>query len=534
MTAQSHHQADDFDQLRGALDIPVAPAPLFAERLRAELHHHAASIPREGASTSAPAVTATSGHPARHSAPAREPGRTPAPMRRWFGRIEPAIAAAILILAIAGIAIGASRLDGDDANPAPQFVANLTAPIATPTPTTAFNWGGDAGHTGAFDLPGFGSGHATIGQGGEASSFANRQAAISNGSIIVTQHWKQSDDDASFLEAFSLKGPALWQVDIGAMPGMAIDGERLYIIRDDRDNPAVPASRPLTAISLETGEVLWTGPDVASSGKSTWGWSPIGAGDTVYVADGKGSAYAVDAATGETRWESTVPDDAVPNRADGSSETRTGGSIALGKDGLFVAGWTNTIRKLDPETGDVLATSTLNDGMRELDLYLRDMTLVVKANQPDVDGNVQSSLIAIDTATNAIRWTKATPTRIDANLVILSDRVIVARVDQGNTPTLSVDGYRLADGEMLSIPMPTIETPGAALSAIDGPNPLLLIATQAGALTVVNVETGDVMAEQAAPASPDQRAYRPLPVLLVGGDALIFAQPNGNWFRITP
>lgn len=549
MTDRPHtaHPPDDFDRLRGMLDSPIAPSPRFAQRLRAQVHEHANATATASAPTAPPEASFMStpltlpptieGKPPRPrpAIQALTPAaRTSHRLRRW----EPALAAAILVLVITGVVIGLSRLSLDEHDPSHRLAGSVLAtPSATVTAhlsTVESTWGGDAGHSWAFDVPGFTSGQVRIEQGGEASGFANRQAAISNGSLIVTQHWKQADDDETFLEAFTVKGPSLWQVPIGAMPGMAIDDERLYVIRADRYTSTPSASRPLIAISLETGEVVWTGPDVGSSGKPTWSWSPIVANGTVYVADGKGSTWAVDAATGETRWESIVPDDAVPDRPDGSSATRTGGSIALGDGALWVAGWTNTIRKLNPATGKELATLTLDAGLRELDLALRGTSLAVRANTEDANGHVTSVLIAIDTDTDHVRWSQALPVRVDTNLVVLSDRVIVPRIDDGPVPMLDIDAYDLRTGERTDIPMRSLETASVSLAAIDGPKPLLVIVSQDGSLTVVDVDSGDTVGEHAAQSPSASTGHRPLPILIIGGETPIVAQPNGSWFRIVP
>jgi outer membrane protein assembly factor BamB len=513
---------DPFDQFTGPFDRPIAPSPAFTERLRHAVHQRAGSASSTVDDVIMPRLATAA--PAR-SLPPRQ--IHPESQRsRWSGRI----AAAILVLVLASLAISLARLQApSETAPRETTVGDGGGQTITTLPLADGNWGGGTGHTWAYTLPESALGDVSITQGGETSSFTSAQSIVSNGSLIVSS--RPQPDGSFVLGAFTLTGNPRWQVPIGAMPGMAIDNDRLYIIQTSytaTDNP-----RPLTAISLATGEVLWTGPELASTGKPTFGWSPIVANGVVYVANLKGGAYALDAVTGKLLWEAPIADDAVPNRADGSSVTQEGGSIALGKDGLFVAGWTNTIRNLDPATGKVLATITLDPGMTNLDLALRDSTLIAKANVMVSDGVIQGTLVAIDTGTNAIRWTQSTPTRIDDNLVLLADRVIVSRVDRGENPTLSVDGYRLTDGELLSIPMPMIETSGASLSAIDGPKPLLLIVSDDYALTVVDVETGMGVARVPAATHTNGFKLRPVPVIRVG-DVLIFAQPNGNWFRITP
>lgn len=513
---------DRFEQLTGALDHPVAPSPAFAGRLRHTVHQRMHE--------SLTATDDTLPHAGNAMAPTpivSRRGRPPAQRSQWPGRI----AAAVLVLVLAGLAISFARLQ-TPSQTAPREVAvgdgSSGRNDAPPTQSSDGNWGSGAGHAWAYTLPLFDTGGVSIRVGGEMSSFASSQSIVTNGSLIVSS--RPQPDGTFLLEAFTLTGNPRWQVPIGAMPGMAIDNDRLYLIRTSYTGVETP--RPLTAISLETGEVLWTGPDLASTGKAPWGWSPIVANGVVYVANQKGGAYALVAKSGKLLWEAPIADDAGPHRADGSSETQTGGSIALGKDGLFVAGWTNTIHKIDPATGEVLATITLDPGMANLDLALRDSTLIAKANAM-VGDNVQSTLVAIDTSTNAILWAKETPTRIDDNMVILSDRVVVTRVDQGEIPTLNVDGYRLTDGALIEIPMPMLETSGAALSAIDGPRPLLFVVSADYALTVVDISTGSVVASEEAPVNPPDIRLRPLPVIQVG-DILLYTQPNGNWSFITP
>ena len=524
--------SDDFDQFTGVFDTRIAPSPAFAERLRQRLHADAESSPEsvhKVAHPALPIVATPQEKPATAQvSPDSSRHRTRRSLRpAWFGSLETA-AAAILVFALAfGTIYGLQR-----EQPTENHGSNVvTSPVATPASrANEVNWGGDAGHSWTFDLPSWKSKYVTIKQGGESSSFANRQAVISNGTTIVTQRPPLSETEGPLLEAFRLNETPLWTQDIAVMPGMAIDEERIYVIQDVLTNNVV--SRPLIAISLQSGEIVWTGPNVASSGKLSWNWAPVVQDGVVYIADSAGTTYALNALNGRTIWESKVPDDAVPNRADGFSVTQTGGVITLNADGVFVAGWVNTIRKLDPQTGKELGTIALPDGTSQYDLQIRGNTLVVIGVVDGRDPALPSSIVAIDTSTGKIRWSYEYPTRYDGNAVLLEDRLILPARSSVDAP-IQLDTINLQTGAISTIPNVSFDVYTVVLSALDGDSPLIFVVDQNYALTAINADTGDVVATRPAPAGEVTKRTRQLPVF-VSGDTLIFVQPDGAWFTITP
>ncbi|MGI8486555.1 MAG: PQQ-binding-like beta-propeller repeat protein, partial [Thermomicrobiales bacterium] len=436
---------DEFDQLTGVFDTRIAPSPAFAERLRQRLHEETentqeptrqpAQALRVSGTTPQATPTTVQGSPNSSQRRARRSLR-PA----WFGSLETA-AAAILVFALAFGTIYGLQREQSTRDHGSEIVAS---PIANQVSNSGINWGGDAGHSWAFDMPSF-TGYVTIRQSGESSSFANVQSVISNGTTIVTQHPPSSPTQGAMLEALSPNETPRWKLDLAVMPGMAIDGTHLYAIHTlDSEDKLGSGNRKLVAISLETGKVSWTGPDIGTTGKTSFSWAPVVSNGVVFVADAKGSAYALKASDGSSIWESKVPDDAVPDRADGSSVTQTGGVIALNGDGLFVAGWVNSIRKLDPQTGKEFGTIVLPDSTSQYDLQLRGNTLVARGVS-DTPESYASSIVAIDTSTGKFRWSYEYPTRYDGNAILLDDRVVLPARSSADAP-IQMDTIDLQTG----------------------------------------------------------------------------------------
>ncbi len=529
---------DEFDQLTGVFDTRIAPSPAFAKRLRQRLHEEAESTHkptrqpsptlRVSAATPPENLTTFQGSPDRSRYRARRSLR-PA----WFGSLETAAAAILVIALVFGTIYGLQR----EQSTQDHGSGVMASPMANQGANGEVNWGGDAGHSWAFHQPAFASNSVSIKQGGESTSYANQMAAISNGKIVITH----GPTDLSNLtqgyriNAFSLNETPRWTSALWIMPGMAIDSEHLYAIRilDSENNPG-SANRQLIAISLENGEIAWTGPDIGTTGMTRFSWAPVVKNGVVFIADAKGSAYALKASNGSAIWESKIPADAIPNRADGSSVTQTGGVVAMNDAAIYVSGWVNTVRKLNPRTGKELATIQLPEGTQFYDLQLRGNRVVATGTFNDADKSSTSTLSAIDTATNNIRWTQVLPTRFDGNLVLLKDRVIVPRVDGGTSgPPISFDSYDIQTGKYVWIPAEALNLKNVTISAVDGPSPLLFISGSDGTLTVVNANSGDVIAEKPSPPLNDGSSLRQLPVF-ISGEALVFIQPGGVWFTITP
>ncbi len=537
---------DDFHQLMGALNQPIAASPAFADRLRRQIHTTAgmqatASESNPGSSVKS-LITPQRVHnpaPLQLRKPLPDPANGSRTLSHTFGfTLFSAAATILLVLAIAGGAfyslIRSSESDQTERG------SDIRAIIATPSIVagqsstgSGGNWGGNSGHTWTSDLPQFASGFVDISPSGKNAGLANMQSVVSNGTILVVQRPSLSETDGPKLEAFDLNGKPAWTQDIAVMPGMATDDQHLYTIRtlDSQAEPST-ANRQLVALSLETGAIAWTGPNIGTSGYAQFSWAPVVSDGIVYIADTEGTTYALKASDGTIIWESRVPADTVPNRADGSSETQTGGVIAMDDKAIYVSGWVNTVRKLDPKTGKELATIALPDGTSSYDLQLGGNTLIASGIFDSQDSEVASSIVAIDTTTAKIRWSYEYPTRYDGNAVVLADRVIVPVRSAKDAP-IQLDAIDLQTGAITQVPNLTLTAYYVSLSATEGKEPLLFVVGSDGSLTVVNATTGAVIAEESPSTAITSGSFRQPPVF-VSGDARIFVQSDGTWFTITP
>jgi len=83
----------------------------------------------------------------------------------------------------------------------------------------------------------------------------------------------------------------------------------------------------LRALDADTGEQVWHAPTYSAGHQS-----PTVVGDSVFVVNQNGVAYAVDRATGEVRWERRLHDGPIQNATQGSAVVVDGVLFAGGED----------------------------------------------------------------------------------------------------------------------------------------------------------------------------------------------------------
>lgn len=150
----------------------------------------------------------------------------------------------------------------------------------------------------------------------------------------------------------------------------------------------------------------------------------------------------------------------------------------------------------------------------------------------DTPESYASSIFAIDTSTGKFRWSYEYPTRYDGNAILLDDRVILPARSSADAP-IQMDTIDLQTGDISTVPNVSFDVYTIALSALDCESPIIFVVDQNSALTAINADTGDVVATQPAIADEVVNRTRQLPVF-ASGDSLIFVQPDGAWFTITP
>ena len=228
--------------------------------------------------------------------------------------------------------------------------------------------------------------------------------AVVDGSVLITTGW--GPDDGGFVHSIdTATGEKQWVTDVGAQSffGPAVSA-----------GIAVAASvdeKRLTGLDVATGEVRWT---YERPGADTFIGSPSIAGGSVYAVttgdNGDGVVLALDAATGERRWETDHGDgqgntpvvfgDAVIagthssgllaayDRTSGkrlwrvSAGSAVTGSTAVTADGYVLLGTqiTDQVMAVDAATGDVVWSDTLTDSVLSTPAYDEGVLVAVDAS----------------------------------------------------------------------------------------------------------------------------------------------------------
>jgi outer membrane protein assembly factor BamB len=217
------------------------------------------------------------------------------------------------------------------------------------------------------------------------------------------------------LRAFDLRsGQERWAFSHpGAYVSPAVSGDRAYL-RAESDNKG-----QLIALDLASGAPVWqfTPKRLSSEANSYFGGhlgSPLVADDTVYVGAGK-ELYALDAATGRTRWEFAAQDYVT------SSATVAGGRVFI-SDFTFVYG-------IDQASGALLWTFPAQSAISFSPVAADDLVLVTSG----------PAVVALDAASGGKRWELSIPGEKLIPAALSGDTAFIK-----STETLYA--LRLADG----------------------------------------------------------------------------------------
>jgi polyvinyl alcohol dehydrogenase (cytochrome) len=199
------------------------------------------------------------------------------------------------------------------------------------------------------------------------------------------------------------------------LPGQATaapDGSSWNSAGGDRQNTrsARTESRisPSTAADLTVRWVLNTGGDVSAT--------PAVVGDRVYVPDWAGNLYAIDRSTGAVAWQRTISEyTGIPGDAARATPALEDGTLVIGNQGTF-AGGGGRVMAVDADTGDlrwqtqveshpaavITQSATIFDGVVYVGVASREELL---AGVPGYDCcSFRGSMVALDLETGQILW----------------------------------------------------------------------------------------------------------------------------------
>ena len=408
-------------------DLP-APNPTFVHTLREELMHaHSTSI----------------------AAPRFRPGGAPvnddqaSSLRRFIRPVarqrrasigqrvlEVAALAALILVIIIGTWAGRGfppGQDGGEPRSVPRFA--ITSPDAgTPAPAVASNTGTDlanAARTG--QIAGSGpEGEPTlrwrvslVDQAGgvlyaRIGSDASSTLAVEGERIYLTGDLEDTPERVNRPEAFvaaldAASGEEQWRTEIAGF-GVSVPtaaAGTTYVSATVLRNPGTPPvgglhGGVLYALDAATGEQRWQTRSLIREGPS----APTVAGDTVYLRSMvHGTLYAFDAATGGERWQSTVPADDTSDEG-----TRSDGSPVVAQGIVYTPGTTGTLYALDARTGDERWQVETAGNFLDTPVIASDTVYVTSTAVMEEDAPAPATarrLYALDAATGQERWTVA-------------------------------------------------------------------------------------------------------------------------------
>jgi len=362
------------------------------------------------------------------------------------------------------------------AAPALALAFLLAVPAAGTTPDSMYRFG--PAHEGRAP------GKAVV-IGGQAWRFATGGKVRSTPVVSESVAFFGSEDGHAY--AVNLKdGREVWRFQTGAevssSPALS-DGRVFFMSRDG----------VLRALDAQNGRELWrlaTGPDApVKKGDYRVGWdlwlsSPTVDGGTVYVGGGDGKVYAVEAATGKSRWSF-------------QTQQRVRSCPAL-KDGtLFVGSFDGFVYALDAVTGRERWKFDTREAIQSSPAVAEGTVFI---------GSRSAAVFALDAQTGALKWKTRHPNGswVLGSPAVAQGKVIVGSSDEQFLHALDMKTgqevwrldtrYRMLGSPVIAGDVVLCGSEGAHILAIDLQTGLLLGMNAAeGPIHTSPLPTGDLL-----------------------------------------
>ncbi len=214
---------------------------------------------------------------------------------------------------------------------------------------------------------------------GSAAQFHGEPLLLSGRVVVPTDA-----DPKGHIYAFdSATGDLLWKLAFNqgvATTPLLIDGRIV----------AVSAEGDVVAIGPAKGEVAWHQMPAGALKPQPYISSPTYAGKRVFIADNTGKLFALNAATGETIWQKTLP-------------ARTTTALVVNGDTLLLATLDGYLNWIATNSGDVKKRVRFDEGRPYGTPILAPPLLYVLA------AGAKGTLLALDPESGAIKWKRETP-----------------------------------------------------------------------------------------------------------------------------
>jgi len=338
----------DFKQFTGRLDEPVALSPSFAASLRSRVLDATGSSP--DANPILMAMPSPKLLPVIEAAARNRPTDDVWKAPRWMRTIEAAVAALVVMSLLAVSAYFRQ----------PEALFDVAF---QPTPEAAQNEidvGGDPGRTWVVGnvVPEMGGVRIdpTIQEFNSGLGTPDSEGVIVDDSYVYA--WAEVTSDA--LVRYDLNTHTrLWSTPLFMAGKLASDGELIFGMQSDRNSGTDWTT--LTAVDLESGQIAWEGPELAT--RSISSSSLVVSGDRIFATDYLGNTVAVDKRDGSQLWQFPESFAAPPADEDsiGGPSFYAAPQLAANDEAVFLSRPSKAVLKLDRASGAELGSINLVD-----------------------------------------------------------------------------------------------------------------------------------------------------------------------------
>ncbi|HYB25621.1 MAG TPA: PQQ-binding-like beta-propeller repeat protein [Solirubrobacteraceae bacterium] len=220
--------------------------------------------------------------------------------RRWvrWGLVALVV---VLVLAGGGVAFVLAHEPRNVSHPNVEFTRPTTTTTAQkPAAVDNFTWpryGYDAERTHFYSGPNPPEPPLHIGWRFQDYALLEFPPVIYRNSLYLL------DDDGSAKELDKRTGRKLWETKVGtlaaASPALGVSQGLMYVslLSTDPHPGSTPGNGRFAALSMNTGQIVWSKPIPAGTESS-----PIAWGNAVYFGDQSGTVYSLNATTGQVNW----------------------------------------------------------------------------------------------------------------------------------------------------------------------------------------------------------------------------------------
>lgn len=433
----TQHPSDDFAQLRNAFNDPIAPSPVFAERLKEQVMLEATATQR------VPIETNQASPKLLNAKVSRVQTLT---SQGWPGALMTA-AAILVVIALSFGSLryvgqrngGGDNSDGNGISALPEGSPTATSMFeATPALETI-----DAPPTALADplASGWGGADRSWNMGENSLDLGTEITSLNPDTPLLFVGISQVIDDLiirsitdgsgtpSYLEAIDAgSGAVVWRRGIVTLGGFASDGERLFVWEG-----AIGGTFQLDALNILTGVSIWTLPTPSATGSKEWSFGPIYSNGIVYTSSGALNLFAADAESGELVWqvqrESSIDTDTLPQEIRNRPRIP---NYAISGDRAYVVWEGRIVESLDSKTGESLWSREFEQvsafDIADTSIAVDDTRVYLTINTTGDNSQGRTHIAALNQEDGAPLWNVESPVAA-SNPVISGNRLVIAAND---------------------------------------------------------------------------------------------------------